>query len=359
MKILRDPTSFGVYDLRVGGVRRRVVIIGEVHDIVRCQKDKDGIGLSDFIRDYHQSIGKEKVLDIYSESFYVGSKKLGWLPTLYYLLRETSHLDDARALFYIRKRLDACSPKFNFSLYECPENVRIHLCDVRFVREMDYSFRKRTSIDCATDKLFKVGLLYINQDKMPRVVRVVRGLVAFIKRFLNDTKDSVYHTKLTEHILKKTKVLKQIENVPSKVVRNTLTKWSHDLYDNAITNARSKLEKFDKEYGATLGAQKGLEYVSDACQRSFIEFVSLPILYVISVFMDMYLTARLLRKFADDTFADNAIVYAGEFHTKQYRMLMKILGARQVFFKSSLKEDGSYVSCVDITKFCKDQMKKK
>ena len=86
--ILQDPTSFTVYDLKINGVQRRIVLIGEIHDIVGCshtattdihEKKTQTMLLSDFIEQYHSSIGNDKVLDIFSESFYIGKKKLGWL----------------------------------------------------------------------------------------------------------------------------------------------------------------------------------------------------------------------------------------------------------------------------------------
>lgn len=350
-KILRDPTSFAVYDLRVGGVRREIIIIGEVHDIVDCHRTDGGVSLADFIKDYHESIGRRRVLDIYSESFYVGDRKLGWLPTLYYLFYRAATMDDARALSYIRKRLDACSPKFNFSFYKCPENVRVHLCDVRFTKEMGYSALVHTREECAVAKLFRVGLSYIHQDKIPRAASALRRLIAFVQEFLFDQDSPAYHDRLTKHILLRTKVLKQIRGIRSPGVRDKLTEWSHKNYEESILFARKEWRRFQKHHGKVLDAQPALAVISDSCLAAFVESVSLPILYVISVFMDMYLTARLLRRFADGTHATNAVVYVGEYHAKQYRQLMRTLGAKRVYYKTSMRADGGYTSCVDITGF--------
>jgi hypothetical protein len=353
--ILQDPTSFSVYDLKIKGVSRRIVLIGEVHEIVSCdlQEECENVvmmPISDFIKQYHKSIGNDKMLDIFSESFYIGKKKLGWLPTLHYLVYITSHLDDARALGYIRKRLDACSPKYNFSLYECPENLRVHLCDVRFVKEMEYSVKRDSEIECLVDKLFKIGLTFININKIPRVHYAFSELVSFVKKFLFDKSSPQYHVKLADYIIEETKVQKQVKHIDSRVVRHKLIKWTHKYYDNQITEARKKFIQFEKKYGQETKKLAAVEYVSDQCINAFVENISLPILYVISVFMDSYLTARLLRKFSDSSYAENSIIYVGEFHAKQYRKLFASLGAKEIFHKSSMTKY-SYRSCVDISKF--------
>jgi len=358
--ILQDPTSFAVYDLKINGTQRRIVIIGEVHDIVGCKdyadKDTKYLSLPEFIEQYHRSIGNDKILDIFSESFYIGNKKLGWLPTLHYLVYMTTHLDDAKALSYIRKRLDACSPKFNFSMYECPENTRVHLCDVRFVKQMDYSIKRTSEKECMIDKLFKIGLSYTYQDRIPRANYALADLVSFVKRFLFDKNSKEYHTDLSAYIIDETKIHKQIKHIPSSVVRRKLTKWSHSSYDRSITNARRKFIKFENSYGKEMKTHSSIEYVSENCIKSFVENISLHILYVISVFMDMYLSARMLRKFADDSYAENSIVYVGEFHAKQYQELLEILGAKEIYHKSSIKNSG-YTSCVDISSFYNSHIK--
>lgn len=350
-KILRDPTSFAAYDLKVGGVRRKILIIGEIHDITDCHRADHHVSLADFIQEYHQNIGTGKVLDIYSESFYVGGKKLGWVPTLRTLLHRTATMDDARALSYIRKRLDACSPKFNFSFYDCPENVRVHLCDIRFSREMTPATTKSPD-DCAVAKLFRVGLSYINQDKIPRTVFALRRLLAFVRGFLFED-----NTLILDHVFKTTKIMKQVENIRSPDARRKLTSWSAGMLDESLQNARSKWERFDKDHGRVLADQPAFAQASESCFNSFVRNISMPVLYVISVFMDTYLTARLLRHFSDGTHAKDAIVYVGEYHAKNYRNLMRLLGAKRVYYKTSMRADGSYASCVDITQFYKSQMK--
>lgn len=360
--ILQDPTSFTVYDLKINGVQRRIVLIGEVHDIVGCshtatdEQKTQNMLLSDFIEQYHSSIGNDKMLDIFSESFYIGKKKLGWLPTLHYLVYMTTHMDDARALSYIRTRLDACSPKFNFSLYECPENLRIHLCDVRFVKQMEYSLKRENEKECFVDKLFKIGLSYIHPEKIPRANSALSGLVLFVKKFLFDTLSPQYHTKLSEYIFSETKIYKQLKHIPSKVVRRKLTKWSHQAYDDHVTNARKQFIRFEKMYGKEMKGLASVEYVSENCINAFVRHISLYMLYIISVFMDLYLSARLLRQFSDSTYAENSIVYVGEFHAKQYRHLMELLGAKEVFHKSSIRDRG-YTSCVDISTFYHTSMR--
>lgn len=362
--LLQDPTTFNVYELKVNGIKRRIIIIGEIHDIVSCeysQQDKSiqFLSIADFISEYHRSIGNDQTLDIFSESFHVGKKKLGWLPTLHYLVYLSTHLDDARALAYIRKRLDACSPKFSFSLYDCPEHLRVHLCDVRFVKEMDYAFKRNDRRECMVDTLFKIGLSYTDQDKIPRVSYALLELVIFVKNFLFEKDSDEYHMGMSAYIIKETKIQKQIDNIPSPVMRKRLQKWAHDSYDIAISNARKKFLQFQKTRGKDLRSINRLDYVSEECIKTFVDLISLPILYVISVYMDMYLSGRLLRQFSDHSYAENSIVYVGEYHAKQYRALMKLLGAKEIFARSSMKKDCSYTSCVDISKFYFSQIRKK
>lgn len=361
--ILQDPTTFSVFDITINKIPRRIVVIGEIHDIITCKaihdKNKNQpIILSDFIKKYHESIGKDKILDIFSESFYIGEKKLGWLPSFYYLVSKTTSLDDTKSLPFIRKRLDACSPKYNFSFYECPENLRVHLCDVRFIKQMDYSLKKDNPQECIVNKLFKIGISYIYPEKVPKVSSAICDLTTFVRKFLFDNRSEEYHVKISEYIIKETKIYKQIENIPSQMVRKKLTKWSHKYYDKHITNARKKFLEFEKIYGKEIRSCYTTEYVSNSCTKAFLQEISLPILHVISVFMDMYLIARLFRNFADDTYVADSIVYVGEYHAKNYRELMKNIGAKEIFHKSSIKHN-SYHSCVDITKFYNTYMEKK
>ena len=51
-----------------------IVIKDKVHGEKRIYF-KSPERLSDFIEQYHSSIGNDKVLDIFSESFYIGKKK--------------------------------------------------------------------------------------------------------------------------------------------------------------------------------------------------------------------------------------------------------------------------------------------
>lgn len=349
--ILQDPISFSVYDLTINKEKRRIVLIGEIHEMVSCPgvSPSQRLLLSDFIEQYHRSIGTKNVLDIFTESFYIRSKKLGWLPTLHYLLSITFRLNDVMALSYIRKRLDPCSPKYNFSLYECPENMRIHLCDVRFVKEMDYSWKYSNKKDCLTDKLFKIGLSYIYPQKIPRAYYAFSRLVSFVKKFLFDKKSQQYHTRLSEYIFSYTKIKKQLENISSPKIHSKLLQWSSDTYRTHLAHARKQFILFAKIYEKDKNIEP-IGYVSEQCIHLFTRNISLPILYMISVFMDLYLMARLLRTFEDSTYAKNSIVYVGEFHAKEYRNLLKKLGAKQIFHKTSLR-GLDYISCVDISRF--------
>lgn len=351
--VLQDPTSFSVYDMNIHGKKRRIVLIGEVHEMIACPDvdETERLLLSDFIEQYHRSIGTDKVLDIFSESFYIGKKTLGWLPTLYYLLFVTSRLDDTRALSYIRKRLDPCSPKYKFSFYECPENLRVHMCDVRFVKEMGSSWKYDNKKDCSAVKLFKIGLSYIHPEKIPRSNCALSGLVSFVKKFLFDKTSPQYHTRLSRHILSQTKINKQLENISPLKIRSKLLKWSHETYNHHIANARKHFILFTKIYEKEKKHLAPVGYVSDSCAHAFAHSISLPILYIISVFMDLYLMARLLRTFEDATYAENSIIYVGEFHAKEYRKLLKQLGAKLVFHKTSIRGPSTYTSCVDISRF--------
>lgn len=164
--------------------------------------------------------------------------------------------------------------------------------------------------------------------------------------------------KLSATILKETKIQKQIDNIPSKTIRRKVQRWSHDCYDIAVTNARKNFIEFQNTRGKDLRTLYDMDYVPEECIKTFVTLISLPILYIISVFMDMYLCGRLLRQFADGAFAQNSIVYVGEYHAKQYRILMKLLGAKEIFGKTSIRKDSTYTSCVDISKFYFSEMKK-
>lgn len=358
--ILKDPTSFSVYDLKINGKKRRILFIGEIHKFITCPKNPDNkmITLADFIEQYHRSIGNDKVLDIYGESGYIGRKSLGWIPTLRSLIHRTIHLDDEKALSYIRKKLVPCSPKYNFSLYQCPENIRVHLCDIRYMKRRDYGgLEEHIDMECYVDKLFRIGLLYANQTKTPKANYALSKLVSFTRNYLFEEGSPEYHTHLSEYIIEQSKIFKQISHIPSPKVRKKLTKWAHEAYDIRITDARRKLLFFEKIWKYEMDQMLGVDYVSHGCLNDFLNNISLSILYIISVFMDMFLVGRLLRDFVDGSYAKNAIVYTGQYHDNQYTKLMKIIGAKKVFSTNNIKEDGQcYESCVDITKFYNTEM---
>ena len=366
--VLLDPTSFTVYDLNMNGMHRRIVVIGEIHDIKECSymddRNTTKMSIAQFIEEYHMSIGSDKVLDIFSESLHVGGKRLGWLATIYYMLYNMYNLNEVRALAYIRKRLDPCSPKYNFSFYECPENLRIHLCDVRFMLEMNYD-KKNSRKNCRVDTLFKIGMTVINPEKIPRMPGPLNVLISFVQNFLLNKKSPEYHRKLTAYIIKETKIYKQIRHIQSAIVRRKLSKWFRSVYNKRIKRACQCLKQFIKIYKSP---PDSMSYVPEIYISEFLNYISINILYIISVFMDMYLMSRLLRRFSDNTYAENSIIYVGEYHAEEYMNVLELLGAKKIFHTNARDEKKNdrtcnnnrcnYSSCVNIAPFYYTQMVK-
>lgn len=352
--LLEGPVSVGVYHLRVNGVLKEIIIMGERHRLENCPMELEHvrmINLGEFLKWYHHRIGMKKTLDIFLESAHVASEKA--LQKSSKTIAEDAKSDYWRfGLGYLRKRLNVCAPKFDKSVvpyFKCPRNVHVHLCDTRLFHEVNKEYSEECA-GCLYYQLIWVSEIFF-YNEYPLVSYRLLDIYQYLERFLFNKESIQYHTNITREIMEDMKIDKQIENIPSKRVQAIVKKWATKQYKNALNKIKRRFLKIKKNHLHELKPLPlGIKTVSEKCQNAFAEFDTC-IIDLTSVFMDVYLMARALRTFQDGTTPENIIIYVGNWHAENYFQLMDMLKAKKILNPLRKTEDFTNTSCVDITSF--------
>lgn len=326
---LVDPTTMGVFQFQ----KKTILVLGEVHGLKNCpmdRKDTRFLHWKDFIPWYHQCIGTDRVLDIFSESFYSVPKHMGVWNTLRRLHYNYSTRD--YGLGHLRKTLDRCTPKYDLPLltnFQCPDNIRVHLCDTRFF----YAFNSRSPKQCSLCLFQRLCQLssHMLEEEPPYASYKLWEISQFIQEFLTDHTSPLYYENLHPQLMGALKIQKQLDHIPSPPVRRVLQEWGGSLRAKKLRQFRKGFEKFQKTYQDQLRPLPGGFFpVEPPCARAFQEALGNPLLDVLSYYMDMYLMARVFRVFADGTTPEHCIVYVGAYHADLCYKLMNKLRARAI-----------------------------
>lgn len=286
---------------------KTITIFGEHHELMtECKKagDHPVMTIDDYIREYCTETEPEEV-DLFMESVYVPSRSYGWFGRKMYWdisSAQTSKLTGLRKLF------DACAPKwwlgwFKDVIYDCPKNMRVHLCDVRQMAGTDpsWSETQRKMVD-----IFIICFLLAFPHDLSLYGTTWDEIGNFFSVFLHDKKSPYYHTRMDKVLMRILKIDKQIDAIQNKRYRSVLRAFFAQKKKESI----AVLKKIDPENEVLL-------------LDSFFSYQL--------HFMDMYLMARVLRHFQDGTTPRNIIIYVGDHHADTYRKFLARLGARRLF----------------------------
>jgi len=354
--LLVGPVSVGIFKF----ANKQIIIMGEFHRKDDCPVDRKNtryITLKEFIPWYHDCIGNEKIVDIFLESGYSISKNIGWWNTLrkiYYNNVNTWNY----GLGYLRNNLDICSRKNDKSLacyFKCPQNTRVHTCDIRFFYEYD-THSTKMCYPCVFKLLWDIQ----DYETSPTASYKLLEMYEYLEKFLFDKKSFIYHEHLNKKFLKVFKINKQLRNIRSQSVRNKIKKWGENTTRTNLKQFKQQFLLYKKLYRKELVPfPQGFFPVSDECLQAFVE-VQFWLMYVLSVYMDMYTMARIFRVFADGTQPENIIVYVGVEHAERYYTFMNMVRAKKILAPITPDYHQSR-SCVDITSFydlCEKQRRK-
>jgi len=357
---VQDPISVSYFILPTRHGDVRVLLFGEWHQrktkcYVTDPRNDRIMSFPIFLRLY-QSMFATTTLDLFTESTLPIPSKL---PAVSKKQQSNTHWD--YGLGFLRKYLDRCAPKFvteNMSrTYDCPENLRVHLCDIRQISVYPYRGYSKKPRD---ERPFKILGKYFDHSHMKSGdIRDFPSFIDYWDTTLNDRTSVHYIDTIFQMSMDNLKITKQIDHIRSKRMRAILMDWGIKEWIHLLAVVRERWKVMKTRYDSRTFLSRLRQRVFFGKSNTFVTATVTPFLNATidlnTILMDMYLMGRLLRTFSDGTSVHHAIIYTGEFHSYHYRTIMRLLGATELF--TSVPPNVNYdtellkslPSCVDIT----------
>jgi len=303
---MKAPFINGPHTVTVHRLGDRIItIFGEIHNWnLECKHPT--ITMEQYIREYCRN-KEDRQVDLYLESVYVPEASRGWFGIKSFH-DVTTMRSGIHKLMGLRKLFDACSPKWSLGifqdiLYDCPSNLRVHLCDTRQI------YGRMGALSEHQQKMLDIffTLFHIKVDVIELLDEVRSEIVDFFGILLHDKKSPYYYTRFDRFLMNTLKIDRQIRAIKDKTRRTILLQYFQKKKQREI----AKLQKI-KEHSMWK------QYTS--LMNQYFEYQM--------NFMDMYLMARMLRHFKDGTTAQDIIIYVGDAHANVYRQVLRKLGAR-------------------------------
>lgn len=284
---------------------RTITIFGE-HHMLNLECKHPTMTMERYIREYCHN-KKDRKVDLYLESVYVPEASRGWFG------RKSFHdvttvRNRIHKLVGLRKLFDACSPKWSLGifqniLYDCPSNLRVHLCDTRQI------YGRMDALSEHQQKMMSMffTLFHLSMDSIELLDEVMSEILDFFGVFLHDKKSPYYYTRFDRFLMKTLKIDRQIRAIKDKTKRTMLLNYFQKKKQREIAKLQ-KIKEFSLWQQYTSLMDQYVDYQMN--------------------FMDMYLMARVLRHFKDGTTAQDIIIYVGDAHANSYRQVLRKLGAR-------------------------------
>lgn len=355
---VQDPISVSYFILPTRHGDIKILLFGEWHKrktqcFVQDREDSRIMSLPIFLRLY-QSRFADTMLDLFVESTLPVPSKL---PAKNKNTQKKPSWD--YGLGYLRQHLDRCAPKFftqNLSkTYECPHNLRVHLCDIRQISIYPFTGYSKKQRDV---RPFALLAKYFDYSHVK--ASNIKDFPSFLKFWdatLNNPSSDHYIDKIFDMSMTYLKIVKQIDHIRSKRMRKILIDWGTYEWVKLLGVVRDKWKKVVERYES----RTMLTRIRQAFSGSVMTAVVTPFLNstidLNTILMDMYVMGRILRTFSDGTTINHAIVYTGEFHSFHYRAILRLLGAQEIFTSSAEQDDVVYntqllkskPSCVDVS----------
>jgi len=330
---IRGPHTMTVHTIGTGREKKKVIIFGENHfRMTGCSEAGDAgtTSILDFIREYIDERNPGQV-DLFLESVYVPQKKdTPWFRKLWHDLSTMTR----DKLVTLRKTYDVCAPKWadpsgivKSSVYRCPPNLRVHLCDIRQIYHVDstqWTEDERVLVDKMV-RFFEMSTTFPVAELTKNSLHIIMSL---FKRFLFDKKDVLYHKHAIPRFMKCIKIDKQLDAIPNKKFRNVLQTSFQHAYKKIIRDMSTAYRTFLKQCIHAI-----VDFLPDQYADAFL--CDEPVMVLLNQLMrlqtrlmDMYLMGRLLRRFQDGTTAKDSIIYVGDAHANYYRTVLRKMGAK-------------------------------
>ncbi len=280
----------------------KICLFGDFHtlDSEECPKSEE---IQDFIINYTKN--SPKFIDIFLEAEYVSEKGI------------TEDKEESIMESYLfTKVVESFDPTcFEILKDNCDlQTSRMHYTDMRNL--YNYSLEKNFVNNL---NVIMSWTLLLQQGELTGGVDTLRYI---IKKFLSEGKPGLTNMntlkKLITGGIREERIMKQIENIPDKNIRNTImTSYKTDL-KNALGVLETKL------------ISKKLANIRKINFKKLFLF-AFYVLEVYTVYMDYYLMGRVFRTFRDipgeySEPAYNSIIYAGDIHIGRYIDILQTLG---------------------------------
>ena len=305
---------------------KNIWFFGDVHiKAARCNVSKyEIIKFADLVKK-ELDRNQNKLIDIFIETKYITEEGEFIISSE----EQSSYLGEIIQQFENCLQLDktACAHK----------NARFHYVDIR---------QKQDKPSMLFDFLSVIVLNLSSPDNLDEAYENYRELIKLFDYSLNAVYDVINNFNFMNYI-KQSKIVKQIENIDDKdVVEKLFNHISKLIIEAEVTKDKIKLI-FNKIVKDMDTQNTNYDY----------EFYKLnkKIFYINSELVDMYMIARMFRKFKElpgkiNIPAHNIIVYAGDAHVQRcVNFLVNNLGFKVLEEEYSNKEMSNF-QCVDISK---------
>ena len=332
--ILTDVLSLSYHTSKE--YNKNIYIFGENHKPEdKCSLNiKDKCNVYDFIMDNILHI--PKMIDVFLELPLIDKNLQFYLPEI----KSPGTLD-----------------KFKINLLNCLNpiknckypNIRFHNTDIRqFETEKELPFimkfiRDYFAIYNTLDEK------EINFEKYHEsVIRLNNTLKGINESEYNTLLHFDNHEQLFQYLLNvynKFKLQKQVDNISNQKVKDILLTF---LYDNIKT---INLKTVEYKYIKIMSNMPLDKIPTDKQIKIFTKYLNNILLALEIPFMDVYLLARMFRKFKQIKYQnsnepENIIIYVGNYHANNYRFILSKLNFKQEFITNSKSDE----FCIDINK---------
>ncbi len=282
-----------------------VYIFGEKHMLHNC--DVSYVSIDQFLKDWVSN--SRNMIDIFLEYEFVSKEE-----------PKREQLEPEHATTRIAKIFERC---LEVDKSNCEySNLRIHYADIRRGFFMSLALMLISFIETM--------MVTYNNNFYPGLVKRLK-LDHFI--IINSFRGK-FPIKIENEVLF-SKIMKQIKNVENESIRSDLTNFLKltiaEMNSSWLKYKNSEVQNL--QYGNNFAT---LAYITDKITDLIINI------------MDIYVLARIFRKFSDGTEPKNIIIYAGQLHANNYK---KFLLDHSFKISNIHDREGLGVSCIDISKF--------
>lgn len=311
---------------------KKIYIFGETHNPEnKCSEDKkNSCDVYDFIMNNITNI--PKMIDVFVE-LPVMDKKIEYA-------EKQPHIVITSSLDKFNKNLRGCLNPIKNCQYP---NIRFHNTDIR---QADYDEKTPFILEIENQiieliKLF-MGIKYKDSDYEKLIDKLLTKITNISRKDKKELNAIKTHEQLLEYLMKlynRYKLKKQVDHISNENVRNILIK--HLI--NNIKNA-------DLEYFSGDPMLKIFDYMplyilpNEEQKQKFYKLWNFTIVPITAQFMDIYLMARMFRKFRvvenqNSNEPENIIVFVGNLHAENYRKILKELEFKEKFLTKSKENE--------------------